>query len=76
MILVLDLVVQNLKVGVPLVLPEQIVATTDASLQSWGAHCLGHQAQDRWKNMEAYGSNVLELEEVHWALAVQRAFLC
>lgn len=59
---------QNLSMRVPLTLPDLLVVMMDASLQGWGAHCLGHQAQGKWKKMWSRSSNFLELEAVRRAL--------
>ena len=63
-------ITSNLSKGVPFVPPQpQLVLTTDASKQGWGAHLLHHRLAGRWSKFQAsHHINALELWAVFLAI--------
>lgn len=68
--------VSNLTHCRPIVPPLPEIATTDASLQEWGAHYQHHVTQGRWSfRPQGIVSNVLELRAAWQAILTFRPFL-
>ncbi len=60
----------NLMVGDDLHPPSaQVQLVSDASLQGWGAHCMGEEVQGVWSSLESkFHINVLELKAIFLAI--------